>query len=233
MGRKNKGESSMWNRLKGAQRPGSGNYFNPGKYRVRLNRVKKGVNRTGDDYIAIECTIVEVLVKMDGCKMKTAEGKRTTDSNKKGSDVSQVIVFKADYYDMYLSNYMSFVCALLDLDESDIEEIPSKEWAKTMKGIVKGDGSEYAGTELIVNCVPTLTKSKTHFPKCTWFVAAGNSETTKKAKKKGKKGKTEPEPTPEPPKKAKKKGKKSKSEPEPEPPKKAKKGKKGKKKGKK
>lgn len=168
---------SMWSKLKKAKKPGSGNYFNPGKYKVSISRVKKGVARDKVEYIAIETEIVEVLVNMDETTLKTrGGGTKVVNSNPVGSSVSQVIKFGEEFLDTALSNYMSFVLAALDLEESDVADLTEEEWDESMNEIVEGNGDALEGTLMIVSAAIIETRKGHDFVKVTWACGDENAD---------------------------------------------------------
>ncbi len=159
---------SLWNKLKNARRPGSGNYWNPGRYLMSVAKVNQDKARDGIEFLAIEGTCVKVLVQMDGTMIKY-EGKTTErDSNKVGETVSQVIKFKADILDTALGNAKSFVCGVLDLSDEDINEMSDEEFDETMDEITGGDGANLAGSYVVVNAVVVVKKNGDDFVKVTY-----------------------------------------------------------------
>ena len=161
--------SSLYKKLKSAKKPGSGNYFNPGRYLCTVDRVKKDTARDGITYFAIELTIDEVLVRQDGTVMKKKGGGTVTvNSQKEGEKVAHVLKLRPDIFDTVLSNYMGFVLAALALEESDVEDMPDDEWESEMESITEGDGTALTGTQVVVQGVSTPTKAGHDFCKITY-----------------------------------------------------------------
>jgi hypothetical protein len=160
---------SLWSKLKGARKPGSGNYFNPGRYRCLVQRVASGDARDGIPYFAIEVIVVEVLVRQDQTPVKQRNGEtKLVDSNQAGAAVAQVIKIKPEIEATALGNYKSFVCAALDLEDSDLDSMTEDEFEKEMESITEGDGTALQGTPVIANAIVTQTKSGHDFVKVTW-----------------------------------------------------------------
>jgi hypothetical protein len=159
---------SLWSKLKASQKPGGGEWFTPGRYVCQVQRVVQGKARDGIDYFALEFNVLDVLVPTS-VRMKGRDGTESqVDSLPKGVAAKQVIKLRPDIFETALGNYKSFVCAVLDLNESDLDSMSEAEFAQQMDAIVEDDGTALAGSYVIVNATRKETRGGYDFCQITY-----------------------------------------------------------------
>lgn len=159
---------SLWSKLKASQKPGGGEWFTPGRYLCQVNRVVKGTARDGIDYFALEFHVVDVIVPMS-TRMKSRDGSESmVDSLCAGIAAKQVIKLRPDIFETALGNYKSFVCAVLDLNENDLDAMSDTEFGEQMDSIVEGDGCALTGSKVVVNAVRKETRGGYDFCQITY-----------------------------------------------------------------
>lgn len=132
--------NSMFSKI-GEVRPKiQANYFKPGHYLVRLDKVLGKKNRKGEDQFVIEMTIVHVYNDMDG------------KGHKVGEECANVINFK---HDMALPNVKRFLMACLQRPEQDI--------TPQVCDRVVSDKQPLAGLIVEVQAINTVTKKGQDF----------------------------------------------------------------------
>ena len=159
---------SLWSKLKASQKPGGGEWFTPGRYMCQVQRIVQGTARDGIDYFALEFQVLEVLVPQS-VRMKSRDGTESmVDSLIAGVPAKQVIKLRPDIFETALGNYKSFVCAVLDLNESDLDAMSETEFGQQMDSIVEGDGTALAGSNVIVNATRKETRGGDDFCQITY-----------------------------------------------------------------
>src|SRR5689334_874860 len=93
----------------GAARPTQdGNYVNPGNYVCRINRVKKGNNRAGGEFIVAEMTVLHVISTDPPFPAHTV-----------GEDVSQMFCKYGGGIDFFLKDMKAFAACAFSCDVAE------------------------------------------------------------------------------------------------------------------
>lgn len=116
--------------------------FEEGVYRCKIDGVKYGESRKGDEYFAASFTIVEIL--KEDSKMKIGEG----------ADWSAMATF-----DGYLGMIKDFVNKAMDSSDAEIDELSEEQFDEMMVAI-SGEAQIAAGRYIDVECSPYVNKKK-------------------------------------------------------------------------
>jgi hypothetical protein len=116
------------------------NYFKPGHYLVRIDRVLGKKNRKDEDQFIVEMTVIHVYNDMEG------------KGHKVGEECANVINFK---HDMALPNVKRFCMAVLQRPEADI--------TPTVCERIVSDKQPLAGVIVEVQAINTVTKKGNDF----------------------------------------------------------------------
>lgn len=81
------------------------NYLSEGHYLLRIDRVKFGKTRKGDEFVAVETTVAHVWDNNDGA------------GHKIGENATHMLMCK---HDMFLPNFKAMIVNLLKCPETDI-----------------------------------------------------------------------------------------------------------------
>lgn len=114
----------IFDKIEGATVTGDGNWVRPGRYTAEINAVKLSKKHTGEEFVAIEMTIVSVLDDDEG----------------KGHKVGEDIVSLMNASKMsFLGNFKQFISASLGVSPDDVtkaEALRVTSDAQPMAGIV-------------------------------------------------------------------------------------------------
>ncbi len=154
--------SNPFANLPNAPMPGDyGPSFKHGKYHVQTNlllcKISKNPKNPGAYFIAFECTI---LAQLDGC---------FTDSNDVGQRVSKVFMIQAAGWEgVYaMGNFKALIANMLSVDFDLISDAHAMAiTGSSMQGaaFVPGDGTDAAGTELVIAVTDTDKTDKNGQP---------------------------------------------------------------------
>ena len=150
-----------WDEIDNAPMPGGGRFMNDGRYRVRIEAFKAGKSQQGKgEYYVAEMTVLDVIMGYEN-------------SNPAGERLSWV-QFKS--WQPSASNIKGFIKALTGLDDDDgayliAPDGKKMKFSEALDKATAGDGTAFAGAELIAEAMSVKTKKGGDFTKVLWTAA--------------------------------------------------------------
>ena len=113
---------SLFDRIKGAKASADSNYFTPGEYLVRIDRVLEKRNRKENDIFIVECTIAHVFTATGSVVVEPAPGEENLAPKKPGEQVGWVVNFSGKGADSAPGNVKAFILNVTDSEEAETNE---------------------------------------------------------------------------------------------------------------
>ncbi len=104
---------SIWDTIRQVKATKGGNYIQPGTYIVRIQGVRFGKRRQGDEMVAIEMRCLKVLAKVSD-----ADGNSV--SNLENEEFAHILINGGKQKDMFLPNFKAFIMGGMNAVEDDV-----------------------------------------------------------------------------------------------------------------
>jgi len=110
----------MFSGIRDAKMSTDSNYARRGHYLAMITKMKADETRAGDDFVAVEMTILHTFEDGDGKDLQGSDDARPEDTwHRPGEDMSHLMMAK---HDSFLGNLKACIANVLDVEPAEVTE---------------------------------------------------------------------------------------------------------------